>query len=78
MKKLKVSSLQGDREFRIDVKIISRIHHRYLDFLVRYYSSEHQRLRPKQYTLSSSTQIATNQNKNHAILPLLHKEPFKA
>lgn len=54
VKKLKVSSLQENREFRIDVKIISRIHHRYLNFLVRYYSSEHQRLLIYDYVLSNT------------------------
>jgi serine/threonine protein kinase len=42
IKKLKTESRQGDREFRAEVEIISRVHHRNLVSLVGYciYSDE--------------------------------------
>ncbi|KAE8692600.1 Proline-rich receptor-like protein kinase PERK12 [Hibiscus syriacus] len=44
VKQLKVGSGQGDREFRAEVEIISRIHHRHLVSLVGYCISDNQRL----------------------------------
>ncbi|XP_022859841.1 proline-rich receptor-like protein kinase PERK8 [Olea europaea var. sylvestris] len=44
VKQLKAGSGQGEREFRAEVEIISRIHHRHLVSLVGYCISEHQRL----------------------------------
>ncbi|KAG0459954.1 hypothetical protein HPP92_023082 [Vanilla planifolia] len=44
IKQLKVGSGQGEREFRAEVDIISRIHHRHLVSLVGYCISEHHRL----------------------------------
>lgn len=44
VKQLKAGSGQGEREFRAEVEIISRVHHRHLVSLVGYCIAEHQRL----------------------------------
>ncbi|KAL2926887.1 Proline-rich receptor-like protein kinase PERK8, partial [Bienertia sinuspersici] len=44
IKKLKDNSGQGDREFKAEVEIISRVHHRYLVSLVGYCITDFQRL----------------------------------
>lgn len=44
VKQLKAGSGQGEREFRAEVEIISRIHHRHLVSLVGYCIAESQRL----------------------------------
>ncbi|XP_022776104.1 proline-rich receptor-like protein kinase PERK12 [Durio zibethinus] len=44
VKQLKAGSGQGDREFRAEVEIISRVHHRHLVSLVGYCIAENQRL----------------------------------
>ncbi|KAF5762027.1 putative protein kinase RLK-Pelle-PERK-1 family [Helianthus annuus] len=49
VKQLKIAGSQGEREFRAEVEIISRVHHRHLVSLVGYCISEHQRLLVYQY-----------------------------
>ncbi|XP_074558445.1 proline-rich receptor-like protein kinase PERK10 [Curcuma longa] len=44
VKRLKIESGQGDREFKAEVEIISRVHHRHLVSLVGYCISDDQRL----------------------------------
>ncbi|MBA0676784.1 hypothetical protein Goari_018242, partial [Gossypium aridum] len=44
VKQLKAGSGQGEREFRAEVEIISRVHHRHLVSLVGYSMAENQRL----------------------------------
>ncbi|GAB2299899.1 Proline-rich receptor-like protein kinase perk8 [Dionaea muscipula] len=44
VKKLKAGNVQGDREFRAEVEIISRVHHRHLVSLVGYCTNEYEKL----------------------------------
>ncbi|KAJ6421469.1 hypothetical protein OIU84_028780 [Salix udensis] len=44
VKQLNIGGSQGEREFRAEVEIIGRVHHRHLVSLVGYCISEHQRL----------------------------------
>jgi serine/threonine protein kinase len=44
VKQLKAGSGQGEREFKAEVEIISRVHHRHLVSLVGYCISDNQRL----------------------------------
>ncbi|XP_024986901.1 proline-rich receptor-like protein kinase PERK8 isoform X2 [Cynara cardunculus var. scolymus] len=49
VKQLKIGGSQGEREFKAEVEIISRVHHRHLVSLVGYCISDHQRLLVYQY-----------------------------
>lgn len=49
VKQLKIGGGQGDREFRSEVEIISRIHHRHLVSLVGYCIIENRRLLVYEY-----------------------------
>lgn len=49
VKQLKIGGGQGEREFRAEVEIISRVHHRHLVSLVGYCISDHQRLLVYEY-----------------------------
>jgi serine/threonine protein kinase len=49
VKQLKIGSGQGEREFKAEVEIISRIHHRHLVSLVGYCISDHRRLLVYEY-----------------------------
>ncbi|GFZ18971.1 protein kinase superfamily protein [Actinidia rufa] len=49
VKQLKIGGGQGEREFRAEVEIISRVHHRHLVTLVGYCISDHQRLLVYEY-----------------------------
>lgn len=49
VKQLKVGGGQGEREFRSEVEIISRIHHRHLVSLVGYCIAENRRLLVYEY-----------------------------
>ncbi|XP_059641417.1 proline-rich receptor-like protein kinase PERK8 [Cornus florida] len=49
VKQLKIGGGQGEREFRAEVEIISRVHHRHLVSLVGYCIQEHQRLLVYEY-----------------------------
>ncbi|XP_038702141.1 proline-rich receptor-like protein kinase PERK8 [Tripterygium wilfordii] len=49
VKQLKIGGGQGEREFRAEVEIIGRVHHRHLVSLVGYCISEHQRLLVYEY-----------------------------
>ncbi|KAL1361087.1 hypothetical protein HN51_006458 [Arachis hypogaea] len=54
VKQLKVGGGQGEREFRAEVEIISRVHHRHLVSLVGYCISEHQRLLVYDYVANNT------------------------
>lgn len=58
VKQLKIGSGQGEREFRAEVDIISRIHHRHLVSLIGYCVSDRQRLLVYEY-------IANDTLENH-------------
>lgn len=49
VKQLDIGGRQGDREFRAEVEIISRVHHRHLVSLVGYCISENRRLLVYEY-----------------------------
>ncbi|KAL8118609.1 hypothetical protein AgCh_016213 [Apium graveolens] len=54
VKQLKIGGGQGEREFRAEVEIIGRVHHRHLVSLVGYCISEHQRLLVYDYVANNT------------------------
>ncbi|KAF6155438.1 hypothetical protein GIB67_019964 [Kingdonia uniflora] len=54
VKELKAGSGQGEREFRAEVEIISRVHHRHLVSLVGYCIAEHHRLLVYEYVSNNN------------------------
>lgn len=67
VKQLKVGGSQGEREFRAEVEIISRVHHRHLVSLVGYCISEHQKLLVYDYVPNNTL---------HYHLHGIHTSPF--
>lgn len=54
VKELKIGGSQGEQEFKAEVEIIGRVHHRHLVSLVGYCISEHQRLLVYDYVPNNS------------------------
>ncbi|RYR54155.1 hypothetical protein Ahy_A06g029407 [Arachis hypogaea] len=54
VKQLKVGGGQGEHKFRVEVKIISRVHYRHLVSLLGYCISEHQRLLVYDYVANNT------------------------
>lgn len=54
VKQLKIGGGQGEREFKAEVEIISRIHHRHLVSLVGYCISENRRLLVYEYVANDT------------------------
>ncbi|KAJ9540677.1 hypothetical protein OSB04_027183 [Centaurea solstitialis] len=54
VKQLKIGGSQGEREFKAEVEIISRVHHRHLVSLVGYCISDHERLLVYQYVSNNT------------------------
>ncbi|XP_022967960.1 proline-rich receptor-like protein kinase PERK9 isoform X2 [Cucurbita maxima] len=54
VKELKIGGGQGEQEFKAEVEIIGRVHHRHLVSLVGYCISEHQRLLVYDYVCNNS------------------------
>ena len=54
VKELKIGGGQGEQEFKAEVEIIGRVHHRHLVSLVGYCISEHQRLLVYDYVSNNS------------------------
>lgn len=54
VKQLKIGGGQGEREFRAEVEIISRIHHRHLVSLVGYCISDDKRLLVYEYVANNT------------------------
>lgn len=56
VKQLRVGSGQGEKEFKAEVEIISRVHHRHLVSLVGYCIAEHHRLLVYEYVSNKTLQ----------------------
>ncbi|KAB5545267.1 hypothetical protein DKX38_013379 [Salix brachista] len=67
VKQLKAGSGQGDREFKAEVEIISRVHHRHLVSLVGYCISDNQRLLIYEFVPNKTLQHHLHENE----LPVL-------
>lgn len=63
VKQLKVGTKQGEREFRAEVDIISRIHHRYLVSLVGYCIADNRKLLVYDYVPNNTLYFHLHGNK---------------
>ncbi|KAJ6725608.1 PROLINE-RICH RECEPTOR-LIKE PROTEIN KINASE PERK4 [Salix purpurea] len=64
VKQLKAGSGQGDREFKAEVEIISRVHHRHLVSLVGYCISDNQRLLIYEFVPNKTLQHHLHENES--------------
>ncbi|GAA0174925.1 hypothetical protein LIER_28209 [Lithospermum erythrorhizon] len=62
VKQLKIGGGQGEREFRAEVEIISRIHHKHLVSIVGYCSSDFQRLLVYDYVPNNTLHYHLHEN----------------
>ncbi|MCD7470578.1 Proline-rich receptor-like protein kinase perk8 [Datura stramonium] len=60
VKQLDIGGRQGDREFRAEVEIISRVHHRHLVSLVGYCISEKRRLLVYEYVPNNTSLLPSS------------------
>ncbi|XP_042401764.1 proline-rich receptor-like protein kinase PERK9 [Zingiber officinale] len=67
VKRLKIESRQGDREFKAEVEIISRVHHRHLVSLVGYCISGNQRLLVYDFVPNGTLESHLHGNKRPAM-----------
>ncbi|KAK9104458.1 hypothetical protein Scep_021302 [Stephania cephalantha] len=72
VKQLKAGSGQGDREFRAEVEIISRVHHRHLVSLVGYCIAEYQRLLVYEFVPNNTLEYHLH-DKGATVLPWLER-----
>lgn len=73
VKQLKAGSGQGEREFRAEVEIISRVHHRYLVSLVGYCIAEHHRLLLYEFVPNKTLEHHLHGKGNSSLFPNLVK-----
>ncbi|CAM8884336.1 unnamed protein product [Rhodiola kirilowii] len=67
VKQLKIGSRQGEREFKSEVEIISRIHHRHLVSLVGYCISDSNRLLVYDYVPNNTLHFHLHGSKQHVM-----------
>lgn len=72
IKQLKAGSGQGEREFRAEVEIISRVHHKHLVSLVGFCISEVKRLLVYEYVRNNTLEFHLHGNSSN----LLFKPSF--
>lgn len=76
VKQLKAGSGQGDREFRAEVDIISRVHHRHLVSLVGYCIADHRRMLIYEFLPNRTLEYHLHGNVSSLLFlfyPLLHR-----
>jgi hypothetical protein len=71
IKKLRAGSGQGDREFRAEVEIISRVHHKNLVSLVGYCIHGEQRLLVYEYVPNKTLEFHLHGNKKKLLIAIL-------
>ena len=71
VKQLKVGSGQGEKEFRAEVDIISRIHHRHLVTLVGYCVTENHRLLVYEFVANNTLEHHLH-GEHHIIFTCIH------